>query len=92
MSGQTGTDRPDLVARVFDMELKERLKDITLKNIFGKIIAFVYTIELQKRGLPHAHILLILHPSCKPIAICMSKQQFFPRQQDQNCTKLLPNI
>lgn len=25
----------------------------------------MYTIEFQKRGLPHAHILLFLHPSSK---------------------------
>jgi hypothetical protein len=28
-------------------------------------ISDLYTIEFQKRGLPHAHILLFLHPSCK---------------------------
>lgn len=66
LSGQTSTDRLDLVARVFHLKLKELLKDITVKNVFGKVIAFVYTIEFQKRGLPHAHILLILHPTCKP--------------------------
>lgn len=64
LSGQTSTDRPDLVARVFHLKLKELLKDITVKNVFGKVIAVVYTIEFQKRGLPHAHILLILHPTC----------------------------
>ncbi len=31
------------------------------KNIFGKVIAYVYTIEFQKRGLLHAHILIILN-------------------------------
>ncbi|POS81608.1 hypothetical protein EPUL_006580, partial [Erysiphe pulchra] len=30
-------------------------------NIFGVCIADLYTIEYQKRGLPHAHILLFLH-------------------------------
>lgn len=25
----------------------------------------MYTIEFQKRGLPHAHLLLFLHPSSK---------------------------
>src|ERR1039457_669061 len=30
------------------------------KDIFGKVIAFTYVVEFQKRGLPHAHILLIL--------------------------------
>ncbi|XP_059288087.1 uncharacterized protein LOC132041391 [Lycium ferocissimum] len=30
------------------------------RNIFGKVAAFMYTIEFQKRGLPHAHFLIIL--------------------------------
>ena len=28
-------------------------------------MAGLYTIEFQKRGLPHAHILLFLHPTMK---------------------------
>ena len=32
LSGQTSTDRPDLVARVFHMKLKDLLKDITSKK------------------------------------------------------------
>lgn len=35
------------------------------RNVFGKAIANVYVIEFQKRGLPHAHILLILHQENK---------------------------
>ena len=29
-------------------------------KIFGNILAYVYTIEFQKRGLPHAHMLFVL--------------------------------
>ena len=36
------------------------MKDITSGNIFGKVPAFLWVIEFQKRGLPHAHILVIL--------------------------------
>jgi hypothetical protein len=60
---QMATDRPDLIARVFKMKLSELMKDITIRNIFGKCVAYIYVIEFQKRGLPHAHILLILHPN-----------------------------
>lgn len=52
--------RPDIIARVFKHKLKELLNGIRTKNISGKIEALIYTIELQKRGLPHAHILLTL--------------------------------
>ena len=58
--GQTYVDRPDLVARVFNLKLKRLLFDISHNHIFGIPIALVYVIEFQKRGLPHAHILIIL--------------------------------
>jgi hypothetical protein len=57
---QESSDRPDLVARVFNIKLKALMKDLTCSNIFGKIIAHIHVVEFQKRGLPHAHILLIL--------------------------------
>lgn len=66
LPGQTPSDRPDLITRVFHQKLKLLLHDITHNNIFGPVIAYVYTIEFQKRGLPHCHILLILDPSSKP--------------------------
>lgn len=58
--GEHASDRPDLVARVFKIKLDALIKDITTNGIFGKSIAYVYCIEFQKRGLPHAHILLTL--------------------------------
>ncbi|CAB4416166.1 unnamed protein product [Rhizophagus irregularis] len=66
LSGQTAHDRPDLISRVFNMKLKAILKDILKESIFGKVLAYLYTIEFQKRGLPHAHILIILAQEHKP--------------------------
>ncbi|XP_062075423.1 uncharacterized protein LOC133779481 [Humulus lupulus] len=58
-------NRPDLVARVFHAKLEE-LKDLLFKRqIFGKVSAYVYVIEHQKRGLPHAHFLIILQNEWK---------------------------
>ncbi|XP_057250038.1 uncharacterized protein LOC125496641 [Beta vulgaris subsp. vulgaris] len=54
-------DRPDIIVRVFKMKLDQLVKDLKDRNIFGRVRAVVYTIEFQKRGLPHAHILLFLH-------------------------------
>ena len=62
---QTAADRPDLIVRVFHQKLQELLKDLCDKHCLGKVIAYVYVIEFQKRGLPHAHILLILAPEDK---------------------------
>jgi hypothetical protein len=60
LPGQRSSDRPDLVSPVFNLKLKSLLKDITKDGVLGKSVAHVYTIEFQKRGLPHAHILVFL--------------------------------
>ena len=60
LPGQTAYDRPDLVARVFEMKKKAVLEYITKHGVFGKTVAHVYTIEFQKRGLPHMHCLIFL--------------------------------
>ncbi|XP_065215463.1 uncharacterized protein LOC135842058 [Planococcus citri] len=64
-SWEVVANRPDIVARVFHLKLKELLDDITKKEIFGKVLAYFYVIEFQKRGLPHSHILVILHEDFK---------------------------
>ena len=38
---------------------------ITKDNIFGEVMAHVHTIEFQKRGLPHMHLLIWLHKDFK---------------------------
>ncbi|XP_075106762.1 uncharacterized protein LOC142179786 [Nicotiana tabacum] len=53
-------NRPDLISRVFREKIEEFKKDILKRNIFGKVADFMYTVEFQKRGLPHAHFLIIL--------------------------------
>ena len=60
IEGQKVDDRPDIVARIFRIKLDELLHDLRNKSHFGKVIAIVYIIEFQKRGLPHAYILLFL--------------------------------
>ncbi|UYV79082.1 hypothetical protein LAZ67_17001066 [Cordylochernes scorpioides] len=64
--GQSVENRPDLVVRVFKMKLDVLLEQIKKKDFFGKAIASIRVIEFQKRGLPHAHILIILTPEDKP--------------------------
>lgn len=63
LPGQKPEDRPDIVARVFNMKKKALLKDIYENGVFGRTAAYIYTIEFQKRGLPHMHLLIFLaHP------------------------------
>ncbi|XP_074278222.1 uncharacterized protein LOC141601816 [Silene latifolia] len=63
--GLTPDERPDIITRVFKIKLDQLINDIKNKNIFGKVQAVVYTVEFQKRGLPHVHIVLWLHQDDK---------------------------
>uniref|UniRef100_A0A8R7V1R5 Helitron helicase-like domain-containing protein n=1 Tax=Triticum urartu TaxID=4572 RepID=A0A8R7V1R5_TRIUA len=56
--GQTPPDRADVIVRVYHMKLAEYLDEIKSGRAFGPIKAVMYTVEFQKRGLPHAHILV----------------------------------
>ena len=65
LPGETASDRPDLVCRVFMAKVAEFITDITKNQIFGIVLAYLYTIEFQKHGLPHMHMILCLHPNNK---------------------------
>ncbi len=58
LEGQQPNDRADIIVRVFHMKLQQMLDDLRSGHIFGAISALLYSIEFQKRGLPHVHILL----------------------------------
>ncbi|XP_060207250.1 uncharacterized protein LOC132635050 isoform X2 [Lycium barbarum] len=59
--GLNPEDRPNILSRVFKIKLDQLIKDLQKNQIFGRVKAVIYTIEFQKQGLPHAHILLFLH-------------------------------
>ena len=61
-AGVSAANRPDFVARVFQLKLKELMKDLIETHVLGELKANTYVIEFQKRGLPHAHILIIANP------------------------------
>jgi hypothetical protein len=63
--GQNYASRPDIVCRVFRQKLKAIIRDIKYNEIFGPLAGQLRVIEFQKRGLPHAHILVILHEDWK---------------------------
>ena len=62
--GQQPHDRPDLIAKVFNLKLKA-LMAVLNNGAFGEVLAYIYTVEQQKRGLPHAHILEWVTPGDK---------------------------
>ncbi|GKC34594.1 DNA helicase [Tanacetum coccineum] len=63
--GLTPTDRADIVCRVFEQKVNDFISFLKYERSFGFVIAFLYTIEFQKRGLPHCHTLLWVDSSSK---------------------------
>nr|XP_053619327.1 uncharacterized protein LOC128680307 [Plodia interpunctella] len=66
MPGQSAIDRHDIVARVFRLKVKKLMSVITKGKIYGEVLCYMYSIEWQKRGLPHVHILLWLKDKLRP--------------------------
>ncbi|OWZ18061.1 LOW QUALITY PROTEIN: Helitron helicase [Phytophthora megakarya] len=64
---EQASDRPDIVARVFVQKLKTLIKDLD-EGVLVVEAAKVHVVENQKRGLSHAHILLIMRPENKPVS------------------------
>jgi len=56
---QTATDHPDIVSQVF--EQKESTSQLIDNGFFGIIVAHVYTIEFQKRGLSHIYLFIFFY-------------------------------
>ncbi|GJU06527.1 DNA helicase PIF1, ATP-dependent [Tanacetum coccineum] len=63
--GLNSEDRPDIISRVFKIKLDCLMKELKDDHTFGRVEGVVYTIEFQKRGLPHCHILLWIEPQDK---------------------------
>lgn len=45
--GQLPRDRPDIVARVFELKWKQLLREITEESVLGKAVAWIWSIEFQ---------------------------------------------
>ncbi|GJU81562.1 DNA helicase, partial [Tanacetum coccineum] len=61
----TTTDRADVVDRVFEMKIHQFVAYLRDSQPFGKVVAVLYTVEFQKRGLPHCHTLLWIDESVR---------------------------
>ncbi|GBP61498.1 hypothetical protein EVAR_34735_1 [Eumeta japonica] len=69
LPGQVPHDRHDIISRVFHLKLKLMINLITKEKLFGSFLCYMYSVEWQKPGLPHAHILLWLEEKIRPDAI-----------------------
>ncbi|KAL0830677.1 hypothetical protein ABMA28_002814 [Loxostege sticticalis] len=63
---QVPSDRHDLVSRVFHLKQKRLIDLLTKDRVFGAVRCFMYSIEWQKRGLPHSHNLLWFEEKIRP--------------------------
>ncbi|GJV48550.1 DNA helicase [Tanacetum coccineum] len=61
----TTADRADIVDRVFEKKVRDYITFVRDSNTFGNVTAVLYTIEFQKRGLPHCHSLLWIDAASK---------------------------
>ena len=64
--GQTSSDGHCITSRVFKQKLRSQMNYIVKKRVFGDIRCWMYSIQLQKLGLPYAHILIFLVESIQP--------------------------
>ena len=76
--GQKSDQKRDLLARVSHLKLKKLMDVMTNGEVFGATICHMYTIEWQKRGPPHAHILLWLPQKLRPTDIDLLISVEFP--------------
>ncbi|KAL7598611.1 hypothetical protein Lser_V15G26561 [Lactuca serriola] len=51
-------NRADIITRVFNIKVHDFIRFLKEDKTFGKVEAYLYTIEFQKRCLPHCHTLL----------------------------------
>ncbi|XP_054285654.1 uncharacterized protein LOC129002107 [Macrosteles quadrilineatus] len=63
---QSAHDRYDVVSRVFHLKLNCMIAVLMKGQIYGSVRCYMYSVEWQKRGLPHAHILIWLEESIPP--------------------------
>nr|GEY59524.1 hypothetical protein [Tanacetum cinerariifolium] len=87
-TGLKSEDRPDVISRVFKIKLDCLMKELNDGHIFRRVKGVVYTIEFQKRGLPHCHILLWLETEDK--ITTTGKIDDCPCTIEYKCTKKFP--
>lgn len=80
LSGQKPYDRHDIIARVFHLKVKKMMALLNKGSLFGGVRCFMYSVEWQKRGLPHIHILLWL------------EQHIFPDMIDKIICAEIPDL
>ena len=65
-TGLTSSDRHDITAHVFKQKIRSLMNYVVKQRVFEDISCWMYSVEWQKRGLSHAHILTWLVERIQP--------------------------
>ncbi|XP_077222125.1 uncharacterized protein LOC143855968 [Tasmannia lanceolata] len=87
--GEEAYNRPDLTTRIFRGKLEDLKKQLFEKHVLGPIVAHVHVIEFQKRGLPYAHMLLVMQKESKLLNPDEYDNIVCPELPDENNEPLL---
>lgn len=82
------------ITRVFHLKVKKLIGLIVVDKIFGEISCYMYTIEWQKRGLPHVHLLVWLKTRLRPNDIdhIVSGESPNPQEYPLLCQIVMKNM
>ena len=64
--GQQSSHVHDVTARWFNQQVATLMDALNKGDIFGEVQAYLYTVEWQKRGLPHIHLVVWLKEKLQP--------------------------
>ncbi|GFR22141.1 helitron_like_N domain-containing protein [Trichonephila clavata] len=83
LPGHEAVDRVDLVARVFQQKVQKMMHVMMDVQVYGKVACFMYSIEWQKRGLPHMHLLVWLQTKIRPDQVdCIISAEIPDEEED----------
>ena len=91
--GSKAEDHPEIVARVFKIKLDDLMAGLTERHVLGVTIAHMMVVEFQFRGLPHAHILLVMQSADRILTADATDQvsvaELPPRSSDNRTQRRL---
>lgn len=68
LDGHKAEDRPDISCLLFPVKRRVVMKYIISDNPFSVTIARIRVVEFQKRGFPHADIIILLNQTAKEVS------------------------
>ena len=60
LPNQSAHEQLNLITHIFHLKFESLLNDIMKRKIFRHTVSYIYTVEYQKRGLPHTHCIVFL--------------------------------